>query len=286
MTRAGKTVSTILGADDSSGTRGSAIYTGMIRHRRMQPAAHAFDYRVCMLYLDLAELPQVFDGSWLFSARRRALAEFRRADHLGDTAVPLDQAVRELVEERCGRRPVGPIRLLTHLRYFGYVFNPVSFYYCFDSSGAEVEFIVAEVNNTPWGERHCYVLEAGQPGPGSAAAQRRQLRFQPAKAMHVSPFMPMDTAYDWRFAAPGKCLSVHMANLQDGKKMFDATLSMQHRAITPAALAWVLISYPLMTLKIMAAIHWQALRLWLKKCPVYDHPDKHASASLTGEGSI
>lgn len=222
-----------------------------------------------MMYLDLAELPRLFRGRWLWSARRAALARFRRDDHFGDPAVPLDDAVRDLVLQETGRRPVGPIRLLTHLRYFGFVFNPVSFYYCFNERDSRVETIVAEVNNTPWGERHCYVLPQDR-DQGQGGHQR----FFPAKEMHVSPFMEMDVDYDWRFSPPAERLSVHMENARAGRKIFDATLELRRKEITGPALAGVLAAYPLMTLKVILAIHWEALRLWLKRVPVHDHPDK------------
>lgn len=248
----------------------SAIYFGQVRHRRLAPVEHRFRYRMFMLYLDLAELPDLFDRHWLWSARRPAIARFRRQDHLGDPGLPLDESVRRLVAREGGRRPAGPIRLLTHLSYFGYVFNPVSFYYCFDVDDTRVETIVAEVNNTPWGERHCYVL----PQRLNAAGPGRGRHF-PDKAMHVSPFMPMDVAYDWRFSEPDERLTVHMENAREGRKIFDATLTLEREEITSAALARALAGYPLMTLKVIAAIHWQALRLWIKGAPVHDHPDKH-----------
>ena len=130
----------------------SAIYHGSLRHRRFAPCEHTFSYPLFMTYLDLAELDTVFRGRWLWSTRRAALARFKRTDHLGDPALPLDQAVRDLAENRSGRRPSGPIRLLTHLRFFGHCFNPVSFYYCFDAAGEHVECVVAEINYTPWGD--------------------------------------------------------------------------------------------------------------------------------------
>lgn len=247
----------------------SAIYEGRVRHRRWRPKSHQFSYSMFMLYLDLAELDRVFAGRWLWSTRRPALARFRREDHLGDPALPLDQAVRDLVQQSAGWRPAGPIRLLTHLSYFGYCFNPVSFYYCFDANDRQVEAIVAEVNNTPWGERHCYVLD-GHGRPGGAAQQH----FAPRKQMHVSPFMPMDIDYRWRLSQPGEVLGVHMENHRDGEKLFDATLRLERVELNARSLARVLSQYPLMTVKVIAAIHWQALRLWLKRVPLFDHPRK------------
>jgi DUF1365 family protein len=222
-----------------------------------------------MLYLDLGELPSLFDRFWLWSSRAPNLAWFRRADHLGDPQQPLADSVRDLVEQRTGRRPCGPVRLLTHLRYFGHGFNPVSFYYCFDPAGEQVEHIVAEVNNTPWGEQHCYLLNAGP-----LQRDRRVQRFELNKAFHVSPFMGMDMHYQWRFARPDERLFVHLENHQDGGKLFDATLFLERRTISSASLAGALLRHPFMTLNVVGAIYWQALRLWLKKIPFHPHPGK------------
>jgi len=256
----------------------SALYVGRLRHRRYAPVPHAFRYPLFQVYLDLGELDTVFAGRWFWSARRRSLAWFCRADHLGDPAQPLEEAVRDLVAARTGARPAGPIRLLTHLRYFGYVMNPVSFYYCFDRSGERVETIVAEVANTPWGERHCYVLPAG----AAAGLKRFALR----KAFHVSPFMPMDMDYDWRFSDPGDRLTVHMVNLDDGRPVFDATLALERRPITGRHLAQMLVGYPFMTAQVIAGIYWQAFRLWLKKVPYHappQHRDRGAGAPAKTE---
>lgn len=240
-----------------------------MRHRRFAPVANAFSYSVFMMYLDLAELGAVFRGRWLWSARRPAPAWLKREDHLGDPSAPLDEAVRDLVAGRTGRRPAGPIRLLTHLRYFGYCFNPVSFFYCFDAAGRRVETIVAEVRNTPWLERHCYVLDRGA---NEGTPERQRYRFR--KGFHVSPFMGMDVDYDWRFTEPGERLLVHMDNRRMGERFFDATMALKRRPIDGPALAGVLLRHPLMTWKVTAAIYWQALRLWWKRCPFHPHPAK------------
>lgn len=247
----------------------SAIFEGQVRHRRMTPIAHAFRYRLFMMYLDLAELENVFQGRWFWSVRGWALARFSREDHFGDPSEPLDTSIRRYVEKKTASRPEGPIRLLTHLSYFGYCFNPVSFFYCFDKNDEHVETIVAEVSNTPWGERHLYVLDQE-----SLTGNRQDREYAPKKAMHVSPFMAMDVSYRWRFSTHDRKLFVHMETARDAEKIFDATLALTRTEITGRALARVLASYPLMTLKVIVAIHWQALLLWLKGTPVHDHRPK------------
>lgn len=237
----------------------SCVYEGQVRHRRMEPVEHSFVYSMFMMYVDLAELPELLRGRWLWSAERPALARFKREDHLGDPAVPLEESVRRLVESRLGRRPEGPIRLLTHFRYYGYVFNPVSFYYCYDAAGRSVSAVVAEVNNTPWGERHCYVLDKRTAGPNG--------RFKFEKSFLVSPFIDLDVGYDWTFTEPGERILVHMENLKEGRTFFDATMTLRRRPLNGATLASCLARYPFMTGKVIAAIYWQAARLWLKGIP-------------------
>jgi len=252
----------------------SCLFEGRVKHTRTTPVAHRFSYRIFYTYLDLDELPTLFDGRLFWSARRPAPARFRRSDHVGDPSEPLDTTVRRLVEEQTGTAPDGPIRLLTQLSYFGYCFNPVSFYYCFDRSGETVEAIVAEVSNTPWGERHCYVLPRAE-----SIGTEQALRFTPAKKMHVSPFMAMDIDYDWSFTTPGESLKVFMAIARDGGRFFDASISLKRTAMSTASMARVLLQYPWMTARVVAGIYWQALLLWIKRCPFYTHPSKRAAAT-------
>jgi DUF1365 family protein len=246
----------------------SCLYEGTIRHRRFGAVENAFTYGLFMVYLDLDELPFVFDGHPLWSVEKANVAYFRRRDHLGSPEVSLADAVRDRVFEETGHRLRGAIRLLTHLCYYGFRFNPVSFFYCFNEAGDEVEAIVAEVSNTPWEEQHPYVLHRGiDIGMG------KHKRYQFDKVFHVSPFLPMHHRYDWHFKMPGDALTVHMNNLDNKEKPFDATLVMRRTEMTSGALTRVLVHYPWMTAKVMGAIYWQAFKLWWKKAPFYPHPD-------------
>ena len=167
----------------------SAIYEGRVRHRRHLPHPHAFEQRLFQLYLDLDELPRLFDGRWLWSLEHANLAQVRRSDYFGDPRVPLAQAVRDRVESETGRRPTGPIRLLTHGRYFGLRMNPVSFYYGFADGGATLEWVLAEITNTPWGERHAYLLPVA-----AATASPGGLSWDFDKQFHVRPSCPCNDA--------------------------------------------------------------------------------------------
>lgn len=263
----------------------SAVYEGWVRHRRFEPVEHSFRYRLFLMYLDLGELPEVLDPYPLFSARRCALARFRREDFMGDPGRALDECAREAVEAATGTHPPGPVRLLTGLRYFGHSFNPVSFYYCFDAPGTRVDAVVAEVQNIPWGERHPYVLARGE-RRGTVLADELD------KTFHVSPLMDMDQTYAFRATEPGDRLAVHIEShpreTATGSDMrtfsrsrrrpaadrtFDATLSLRRRELSRRTLAGLLARYPAMSLQVVAKIYAQSLRLKLKGARYYPHPE-------------
>jgi len=246
----------------------SALYEGRLAHARKGPRPHRFSYRLHMFYLDLDETAVVFRRSVLLREGRLGLLSFFRDDYLGDPARPLKEAVLDLVESRLGSRPQGPVRLLAMVRCLGYVFNPVSFYYCFGADGTTLEAVVAEITNTPWRERHAYVLPAGH---GAVRAV-----FD--KAFHVSPFFAMAQRYLWLITTPGESLSVTMVNEEHGKEVFSAALTLDRHALTPSALQSVVLRQPFMAARVHLGIYVQAFRLWLKRTPYYTRPATRAAA--------
>jgi DUF1365 family protein len=244
----------------------SAIYTGTVRHRRHAPVEHALTAATGMLYLDLDELPRILEHRPLWSASRRAPGRFRREDYLGDPAVPLKVAVATEIRRQTGAEHTGPIRLLTTPRTFGRSFNPVSFYYCFAADGERVEFVLAEVTNTPWGERHSYVLDARE------HAQAAVLRQSFEKAFHVSPFMGMAQRYAWALTVPGPTISVQIESANADGRTFDATLRLHRRPLTARGLRRLLARFPFQALRTGALIYAHALRLKLKGAPYFAHP--------------
>lgn len=254
----------------------SAIYTGKVRHRRFSPKVHEFEYDVFMMYLDTREIENVFSLSRLWSLNHFAPAQFKRtdfhinhalaqADHPATKQLPsVDESVRNTVTSSLGIRPTGPIRMLVNLRYWGVNMNPISTYYCFDESGEKLIAILAEVHNTPWNERHAYVLT------GEDFSIKQHVNFP--KEFHVSPFNPISMDYRWHSTTPNKTLALHLENWQSDQKIMDATMTLAREEISASALNRILIRFPWMTVKVISAIYWQALKLWWKGVPIFNHP--------------
>ena len=242
----------------------SALYSGWVLHRRFAPRAHAFRYRMGLLYLDLSEQAQLFTLSKLAGSGRWAPFAFRESDYLPEftrQGVALHEAVRERVEQALGTRPQGRICVLTQPRSWGLAFNPASFFYCHEADG-QLAAILCEVSNTPWRERYHYVLPAEGTGHQHVAV---------AKAFHVSPFLPRELEYRMSFSPVGERLGLHMADWSGEEKVFDASLSLQRTELNRASLHRYLLQFPWMTGKTLVAIYWQALRLLLKRIPLFSH---------------
>ena len=244
----------------------SGLFVGTLRHRRFTPVAHAFTYPLFMALLDIDRVPELMRVSAVTSYNRWNWASFDDRDHLGDPA----RSLRERLAIDAARQgidlPDGPVFLLTHLRYLGYCFNPVSFFYCFDRA-ERLQVVLAEVSNTVGGA-HNYWLR-----PDSAS---RTFRAAATKSLYVSPFMPVDLEYAFAFTPPAGRLVAHMKTVKAGSVCFDATLSLERRPWSAAEIRRALVRYPAMTATVMAGIHWQALRLWWKGVPVVRR--------LTGDG--
>lgn len=269
----------------------SRIFEGKVFHSRKTPVKNRFTFRTYFLYLDLDELDRVFKKSFLYSVRRPAFARFRYTDHLihadFESSNSFKAEVVQVLRDNGITREVSSIRLLTQLRYFGFAMNPVSFYFCFGPDGRSIEAIIAEVNNTPWGEQHLYVIDANLATKRVFSESGTSLTAKGIeKEFHVSPFMEIDMKYDMRFSIEGNqkgtfseepygensTLAVSMSNIQHGKNIFHVAMKLKSKPITSRSLVNVLFSYPMISWKIFAGIYWQAAKLYWKRCPFVAHP--------------
>ncbi len=262
---------TVAAPGPSQGLR-SAVYEGRVVHHRRTPVDHRFTYRIAMVYLDLSEVAEVCARHPLWSDGGRNAVTFRRSDYLGDPSVPLDVAVRDLVEARTGVRPAGPVTMLSQLRTWGWLFNPITTYYCLDATGSAVETVVVEVTNTPWHERTAYVL----PGPGTHRV---------AKGMHVSPFLPMGLTHRFTIGEPGRHLTLAVDDFDGPDLVFGASMSLHRSPAGRRAQGRLLWRFPLMTLRVSFAIYRQALALKRKGVPFHRHPDRTAATAVDVVGA-
>ena len=259
----------------------SCLYFGEVRHHRRSPKTHDLCYNLFMPHLFLDELPEVFKDRWLWSVNSANLSAFRREDYHNNGTSCLDKAVRGTMAEQIGRPIEGRISILTHLRTFGYCFNPISFYYAWDKEVNRPHAIMAEITNTPWGER--YAKAFSWDDSDKKPNERSQHEFK--KEFHVSPFIGMDVAYDWRFTSPSKRLKVDMILKEKKKVFFTAHLNLRRKKISSGNLAWALARFPFLTFSITAGIYWNALLLRLKGCPFHSHPKHLPSSTSHGQAS-
>jgi uncharacterized protein len=251
----------------------SGIYEGTVLHHRLEPFDRQFSYRITMVCLDLSEVDQVCAAHPLWSVERANAVSFQRRDYLGDPSVPLDVAVRDKVEAQTGLRPSGPISMLSQLRTWGWLFNPITVYYCFDPLGRSVEATVVEVTNTPWHERTAYVLD----GLGIHVVD---------KSLHVSPFLPMDLQHRFVLGEPGRKLVVGVDDLRDHRRIFSASMVLTRRPVDRATLGRMLWRFPVMTMRVSAGIYRQAAALYLRGAQVHPHQEpREATVGQRLEGA-
>jgi DUF1365 family protein len=250
------------------------LFVGTIRHRRLAPVPHSFTYPLFMALLDVDRIPELMRVSRLTSYNRWNWASFDDRDHLGDPRRPLRERLTEDATPHGIELPEGRMFLLTHLRYLGYCFNPVSFVYCFDTS-ERLRVVLSEVNNTIGGS-HRYWL---RPDPAS-----RTFRSAAAKSLFVSPFMPADLDYSFAFTPPADRLVAQIQATERGAVLFDATLSLKRRPWSAQEIRRVLLDHPAMTARVMTAIHWQALRLWWKGVPLVRRQTRDGVGERAADG--
>lgn len=244
------------------------IYTGKLRHRRFRPREHRFTYSLFMAWVDIDRIPEQMARTPWTGYNRLRWACFDERDHFGNPALPLRERLARDAAAEGIELPGGPIYLLTHLRYLGYCFNPISLFYCYHPDGS-LDTVLAEVNST-FGERRTYWLT-----PRNLLASDHSLRYRCPKTMHVSPFMGMNLDYEFVLTQPAGSLVAHMNTIEPGTApLFDATLTLEHRPWNTKSVGVALARHPWMTAKVMVAIHWEALKLFLKKVPVFEHPGR------------
>ena len=249
----------------------SSLYFGKVTHHRRAPKVHHLNYKVYMAHLFLDELKDVFNGRLFWSVNSSNISSFKRADYHRPEIDSLDEAVRATLQNHLGQDLPGRISILTHLRTFGYCFNPVTFYYLWDKED-KPKAVLTEITNTPWGERYAKSFLWND---SDTAKTKHAFR----KEFHVSPFIGMDINYDWYFHPPAEQLKVDMFLKQKDELFFSAHLQLKQKPFSTFNLSWALLRFPWITLQITWAIYWNAFLLWIKGCPFYSHPKNAVSVN-------
>jgi DUF1365 family protein len=253
------------------GAPSTGLFVGSVSHRRFTPVGHAFTYPVFMPLIDIDRIPELMAVSRLSAYNRWSWASFHERDHFGDPGLALRDRLRRDAAAAGVTLPDGRILLLTNLRYLGYAFNPVSFFYCYGAD-AQLQAVLAEVNNT-FGESHNYWLTESNRLPSGHA-----FRYAASKAFHVSPFMPMSLDYEFAFTPPEGRIVAHISTFEAGMRTLEATLTLEGREWSPGEIRRALVRHPWLTGKVIAAIHYEALRLYLKRAPFHQNPSRARKA--------
>jgi DUF1365 family protein len=254
----------------------SGLYRCVVMHNRLRPRRHAFSYNLFMFAIDLDELDMLKKKLWLVGSRRNAFT-FHNEDHIRYGSMSTRESVVEFIRRQGVSQPVSRVLLVTHLRTLGYVFNPVSFYFCLGEDGSPL-CAVAEVNNT-FGEMKPYLVPP-------AAGPSGEFRLRRPKEFYVSPFIDLDVDFDFRLRMPGEDLKLFITDYSGEDRLIVTSLVGKFRPLTNARLAWYALRFPFMTLRIIGLIHWQAFRLYMKKIPFHRKAvDPHLQKEVFHAGS-
>ncbi|MDB5617424.1 DUF1365 domain-containing protein [Tardiphaga sp.] len=252
-------------AQTDAGSAAAALYFGDVMHARLKPMGHRFNYRVMSLLLDLDRLDEANRLTPLFGVNRAALYSFRESDHGPRDGTSLSAYAHRCAAEHGIDLAGGRVLLLSYPRLLGYTFNPLSAYFCHTKDGT-LALTIYEVRNT-FGDIHAYVLPV-RPGEHSDAG----IRQAQDKLFYVSPFIEMKMRYHFRVSPPGQTVKLRILETDAEGPLLAATFNGKRRALTTAALLKSFCALPMVTLKIMAAIHWEALRLWIKGARLVPRP--------------
>jgi DUF1365 family protein len=252
------------------------LFEGHIVHHRKSPVKHSLGYPMIQVWLNVAKLSEVDEVSRWWSSSRFNLVQFRRSDYLPGNEDLYNQ-VKSLIRERCNRDFHGEVYLLANLRYWGVCYNPACFYCCYEDG--QLVYFLCEVHNTPWGERFTYIHKLNKTLVKSphltdqllADSGRQTCRFK--KSLHVSPFMPMELDYQWNYQVNDDKFVISMHLHDQEKTVFSSTLKLDGRPLNQREASLIPFRYPLLCIKVILRIYWNALVIWLKGVPFLTHPN-------------